>query len=92
MSNSRALSLGSLAFLLCGTAAFAQAPATPAPNASTPQTGTPDASTPDPAITGTAPAAAAPAASPEATPTAHAGVRIVRLSEVTGAVQMDRGN
>jgi hypothetical protein len=96
MSNSRALSLGSLTLLLCGTAAFAQAPAAPAPDASTPQTSTqtstPQTSTPDPTNAGTAPAGASPAVSPEATPTAHAGVRIVRLSEVTGAVQMDRGN
>src|SRR5579859_1970427 len=76
MSNSRALSLCSLAFLLSGTAAFAQAPATPATDVSNPATSAPAADT-----------AAAPAA-----PVARAGVRIVRLSEVNGTAQMDRGN
>lgn len=94
MSNSRARSFASLAFLLCGTAAFAQEPATPAPNASAPQastpdTGTPDNSTPDSSTVG----APAPSnASPEVRAVAHTGVRIVRLSEVTGVVQLDRGN
>ena len=72
MSNSRALSLCSLAFLLSGTAAFAQASATPVTEASNPATST---------------TAAAPVS-----PAAHTGVRIVRLSEVNGTVQMDRGN
>jgi FecR protein len=84
MSNARALSLCSLAFLLCGTAALAQAPATPDPETDATTSANPETST------------AAPAASPDARtevlPAAHTGVRIVRLSEVNGTVLMDRGN
>jgi hypothetical protein len=93
MSNSRAFPLCSLAILLCGTATLAQAPATPAPDASTPdsstaQIGTTQTSAP---AASNAPAAS-PGASPDAGPAPRTGVRIVRLSEVVGVVQMDRGN